>query len=114
MNEEDYLRFKYYYPIYLSSLQNNPKSSATEGTRNFSGAYQVSERQKIKAQVELLTRDLEVLLKAKYDRENHEVARVELLGTSFLIRSGIVMGWPSIQKKKNCNIFKLPLNMRIH
>ena len=45
MNEEDHRTFEYYYPIYLSSLQNNPKSSATEGTRNFRGAHQLSERE---------------------------------------------------------------------
>ncbi|KAF4400789.1 hypothetical protein G4B88_001344 [Cannabis sativa] len=71
MNEEEKQRFEFYFPTYYASCRNFANYSTTNDTNNFNGAFQLSEREKLQAQVNLLTRKLDVL-KAKYE-DTYEV-----------------------------------------
>ncbi|KAF4385039.1 hypothetical protein G4B88_017840 [Cannabis sativa] len=66
MNEEEKQRFEFYFPTYYASCKNFANYSTTDGTNNFNGAFQLSKREKLQVQVNLLTRKLDVL-KAKYE-----------------------------------------------
>ncbi|KAM6577356.1 hypothetical protein CsatB_029193 [Cannabis sativa] len=71
MNKEEKQRFEFYFSTYYASFRNFANYSTTDGTNNFNGAFQLSEREKLQAQVNLLTRKLDIL-KAKYE-DTYEV-----------------------------------------